>query len=456
RPRSSVFRYKSKDVDPLKAASELKVVSVLTGRVTQHGDSLLVSAELIEIRTNRSLWSEQYDRKVSDALSVQREIAREIAARLRERLTGEQKAKLTHGGTSDPEAYQLYLKGRYYWDKRTPDTLNKARDYFQQAVDKDPNYALAYVGLAEYYTAVGDYAYVPYSETIPKSKSNAKKALAIDDTLAEAHAVLGMASDTDWDWTTAEHEFERALELNSGDSRTHVLYGFHLDWLGKPGQALTHNQRAVELEPLNMNALDNLAGEYFSFKQYDRAVEQSKKNLEIDPNYAKVHDTLSTAYFLKGKYDLWLEEWEKQARLNNDSDARALVEAAKRAYPKSGYRGALKRGVALEEEQAKRIYIDPAWIAGHHAFLDEKDLAFFWLEKAFAEKSGWLLYIKTNPFFDSLRSDPRYADLLKRMGLRALFGGDLRITTGGVPRRAVDSIYKIPRVQSVAQQVGRQ
>ena len=269
RPRSSVFRYKSKDVDPLKAASELKVVTVLTGRVTQHGDSLLVSAELTDIRTNRSLWSEQYDRKVSDALSVQREIAREISARLRERLTGEQKAKLTNGGTSDPEAYQFYLKGRYYWDKRTPDALNKSRDYFHQAIDKDPNYALAYVGLAEYYNVVGDYAPVPSSETIPKSKSNAKKALAIDDTLAEAHAVLAVASDSDWDWATAEHEFERALELNSSNSRTHVLYGFHLEWLGKLGQALTHYQRAVELEPLNMNALDNLAGAYFSSKQYD-------------------------------------------------------------------------------------------------------------------------------------------------------------------------------------------
>ena len=417
RPRSSVFRYKSKDVDPLKAASELRVVSVLTGRVTQHGDSLQVSAELTDIRTNRSLWSEQYDRKVSDALYVQREIASEISARLRERLTGEQKPRLTHGGTSDPEAYQLYLKGRFYWDKRTPDTLNKARDYFRQAIDKDPNYALAYLGLAEYYNALGDYAPAPYSEMVPKAKSNAKKALAIDNTLAEAHAVLGIASDSDWDWATAENELERALELNSSDARAHVLYGFHLDWLGKSGQALTHYQRAVELEPLNMNALDNLAYTYFKLKQYDKAIEQSKTNLEIDPNYAKAHDTLSATYFLQGKYGLWMEEWEKQARLNNDLDALALVEAAKREYPKSGYRGALKRVVALEEEQAKRIYIDPAFIAAQLALLDEKDLAFFWLEKAFAEKSGFLLNIKFHPYFDSLRSDPRYRELLKRMGL---------------------------------------
>jgi len=197
RPRSSVFRYKSKDVDPQKAAADLKVTAVVTGRVTQRGDSLLVSAELTDIRANRSLWSEQYDRKLSDALTVQREIAGEISARLRERLTGEQKAKPSNGGTSDPEAYQLYLKGRYYWDKRTPETLNKGRDYFQQAVERDPNYALAYVGLAEYYAVISDYTYVPYSESNPKVKTYATRALVIDDTQAEAHALLAIAYDSD-------------------------------------------------------------------------------------------------------------------------------------------------------------------------------------------------------------------------------------------------------------------
>jgi eukaryotic-like serine/threonine-protein kinase len=419
RPRSSVFHYKSKDVDPQKAANELKVAAVVTGRVTQRGSSLLVSAELTDVRTNRSLWSDQYDRKLSDALSVQREIAGEISARLRERLTGEQKAKLSNGGTSDPEAYQLYLKGRFYWDKRTPENLNKGRDYFQQAIDKDSNYALAYLGLAEYFAVVADYTPVPLSETMPKSKVNAKKALAIDDALAEAHSVLATAYDSDWDWAAAEREFQRALELEPNNARTHVLYGLHLDALGKQGgEALVHYVRAVELDPLNLNALDNLAGEYFYAKQFDKAIEQEKKNLEIDPNFAVFYRTLTGSYFLTGKYDLWLQAWEKYARLANDSADLALAEAAKREYPKTGYRGALKRMVALEEEQAKRIYIDPAWQAGQYALLGEKDQAFTWLEKAYAEKSGFLgTNLKCHPFFDSLRSDPRYADLLKRMGL---------------------------------------
>jgi serine/threonine protein kinase/Tfp pilus assembly protein PilF len=416
RPRSAVFRYKAKDVDPQKAADELKVGAVVTGRVTQRGDSLLVSAELTDIRTNRSLWSEQYDRKLSDALSVQREIAREISARLRERLTGEQKAKLNNGGTTDPEAYQLYLKGGYYWDKRTRETLDRAKDYFQQAIDKDPNYAVAYLGLAEYYAVVGDYAPIPYSETIPKAKNNAKKALTIDDTLVEAHAVLAGSYNADWDWAAAEREFQRALELDPNNARTHVLYAIYLEGLGKLDEVLVHLRRAVELDPLNLNGLDNLAEAYIYMRQYPESIEEARKVLEIDPTFANAHFHLAQAYSLSGKYDLWLEEFEKGAKLSNDSDALVLVDAAKREYPKTGYHGALKRIVALEEEQAKRIYIDPAWHAGHYALLGEKEEAFTWLEKAYAEKSGFLHYLKVFPPYDSLRSDPRYAELVRKIG----------------------------------------
>jgi serine/threonine protein kinase/tetratricopeptide (TPR) repeat protein len=417
RPRSSVFRYKSKDLDPLKAAGELKVAAVVTGRVTQRGDSLLVSAELTDIRSNRSLWSEQYDRKLSDALSVQREIAGEISARLRERLTGEQKAKLSNGGTSDPEAYQLYLKGRYYWDKRTPEALNKSRDFFQHAVEKDPSYALAYVGLAEYYGVLPEYTYTPARQTNPKSKAAAARALAIDETLAEAHSLLASADDKDWDWAAAEREFQRALELNPNNARTYVLYSIHLEFLGKMNEVLKHLRRAVGLDPLNLNGLDNLAEAYIYTGQYAQSIEESKKLVEIDPTFANVHIHLSQAYYFTGKYDLWLEEWEKTSTLNNDSEDLVLVDAAKREYPKSGYRGAMKRVVALQEEQSKRIYIDPALIAANYALLGEKDKAFAWLEKAYAEKSGFIGYLKVFPHFDSLRSDSRYADLLKRMGL---------------------------------------
>jgi len=417
RPRSAVFRYKAKDVDPQKVANELKVGAVVAGRVIQHGDSLLISAELIDVRTNRNLWSEQYDRKLSDALTVQREIAEEISTRLREHLTGEQKARLNRGGTSDPEAYQLYLKGRYYWDKRTPDALTKSRDYFQQAIEKDPNYALAYVGLAEYYAVVSDYAPIPDSETVPKAQSNAMRALAIDDTQAEAHAILGIANDHNWEWAAAEREYRSALELDPNSARTHVLYAIHLEFLGKMSEVLEYLRRAIELEPLNLNGLDNLAEAYIYTRQYDQSIQQSKKVLEIDPNFATAYFRLAGAYHWIGKYDLWLQAMEEGAKRSNDADALALAEAAKHEYPKSGARGALKRVIALEEEQAKRVYVDPAWIASDYAVLGERDAAFTWLEKAYAEKSNFLSYLKVAPKFDSLRSDPRYADLLRRMGL---------------------------------------
>jgi serine/threonine protein kinase/tetratricopeptide (TPR) repeat protein len=417
RPRSSVFHYKSKDVDTQKTASELKVEALVTGRVTQRGDALLVSAELTDVRTNRNLWSEQYDRKLSDALTVQREIAGEISARLREQLTGEQKAKLGNSGTTNSEAYQLYLKGRYYWDKRTPEAIYKSRDFFQQAIEKDPNYALAYVGLSEYYAVLPEYTYTPAREARPKVKAAAARALAIDDTLAEAHSLLAGADDRDWDWAAAEREFQRALELDPNNARTHVLYSLHLEFLGKMDEALKNLRRAIALDPLNLNGLDNLAEAYIYTGQYAESIEEGKKIVEIDPAFANVHYHLSQAYFCTGKYDLWLEEWEKLDTLAKDSEDLALAEAAKREYVKSGYRGALRRVVALQEEQVKRMYVDPAIVASNYALLGEKDKAFAWLEKAYAEKSAFIVYLKPFPQFDSLRSDPRYADLLKRMGL---------------------------------------
>jgi len=245
RPRSSVFHYKSKDVDPQTAARELNVGAIVTGRVTQRGDSLLVSAELTDVRTNRNLWSDQYDRKLSDALSVQREIAAEISSRLRENLTGEQKERLNNGGTTNPEAYQAFLKGRFYWDKRSPETLGKAKEYFQQAVEKDPNYALAYVGLADYYNILPDYTNTPVKDVLPNLKAFALRALAIDNTQSEAHALLGTANDYAWEWAAATREYERAIGLNPNDARSHVLYAIHLEVLGKLDQVLVHLQRAI-------------------------------------------------------------------------------------------------------------------------------------------------------------------------------------------------------------------
>ncbi len=417
RPRSSVMRYKTKDPDPQKAASDLQVAAVVTGRVTQHGDSLTISAELTDTGKNRSLWSEQYDAKLSDALRVQREISDEIAARLREKLTGEQKTQLTKGGTNDPEAYSLYLKGRYYWDKRTPEGLAKSKEYFQQAIEKDPNYAQAYVGLAEYYSVLPVYTSARNSETNPLAKAAASRALALDDSLPEAHATLGAAYDEDWDWAAAEREYQRALELDPKSARTHVLYSIHLENLGKLDEMAVHLRRAIELDPLNLNGLDNLAESYLYTRQYPEAIAEANKVIEIDPNYANAHMHLSQAYLYTGKYDLWLEEWEKGATLNNTPEDLAMVKAMKVEYARSGLHGALLRSAEYQEEETKRQYVDPALIAMTYAMLGDKDKAFAQLDKAAAQKSVFLTYVKVLPDLDSLRSDPRYAALLKRMGL---------------------------------------
>jgi serine/threonine protein kinase/TolB-like protein/Tfp pilus assembly protein PilF len=417
RPRSSVFRYKAKDQDVQKIAGELHVAAIVTGRVMQHGDSLNVSAELIDAKNNRSLWSDQYDRKLSDALNVQREISGEISTRLREKLTGEEKKRLSKDGTDDPEAYQLYLKGRYYWDKRTPESLAKSKDYFQQAIDKDPNYVLAYVGLAEYYYVLPDYTYISIKETNPKLKAAATKALSLDDGQAEAHALLAGAYDSDFEWASAEREFERALQLDPNNSRTHVLYGLHFVTLGNNDEAMTHFQRAVQQDPLNLNAMTNVGASFLGARRYDQAIAQLNKVLEIDPDYAGAHQFLSLVYEAEAKYDLWLDEMEKTATLNKDADLLAVNKAARLEYAKAGYRAANKRIAEVFQERSKRVYIDPVNIASAYAASDNKDKAFFWLEKALADKSDLLRIVKTAQTFDSLRADPRYADLLRRMNL---------------------------------------
>jgi serine/threonine protein kinase/tetratricopeptide (TPR) repeat protein len=419
RPRSSVFRYKSKDVDPQKVATELQVNAVVTGRVTQRGDSLFISAELTDTRTNRSLWGERYDRKLSDALSVQREIATEISSRLRERLTGEQKNQVTKGGTNNPEAFQLYLKGRYYWDKRTSEGMEKAKDYFNQAIEKDPKYATAYVGLADLYYVWPDTGPVPLpnSEAAPKARAAAEKALALDDSLAEPHAVLGGVYGSFFEWDRAEREFRRALELNPKEANAHHWYAYLLTQMGRSDEAIAEAKRAAELEPLNLKFSDSVGVVYRSAGQYDKAIEQLEKVLEMDPNYASSVANLAFTYKDTHQYDLWLQEWKKWATLANDNEELAIAEEAARVYGKSGYPATIKKIIELKLQLAKRRYVDPYEIGCLYAEPGDKDQAFAWLEKAYSEKSDGLGYIKLNSELDSLRSDPRYVALLKKMGL---------------------------------------
>jgi len=415
--RSSVFRYKGRDVDPQTVAKDLKVQALVTGRIVEHGDQLIISSELIDARTNRNLWADQYDRKLSDALAVQQEITSAISAKLRERLSGETKAQVTKGGTSDPEAYQAYLKGLYYWERRTPETLDKAKDYFNQAIQKDPGYALAYVGLANYYVAVPDYSPIPESEAAPKAKAAAQKALEIDPSSADAHAALAGSLWSLFDFSAAEPEFRRALELNPNLANAHHWYGLFLSWETRHPEAISHLRRAVELDPLNLQYQSNLGQVLANSGQTDAGVEQLKKALEMDPNFNYAHVELSQIYRDTGHYDLAMEEWKKFAALNNDAEEEAIATDSAKVYAKSGIKPAIAREIEMRKDLAKRRYQDPSQIAYLYAQLGDKEQTFAWLSKAAAEKAGGLEPVKIVRALDQWHSDPRYDDLLKQLGL---------------------------------------
>ncbi len=416
--RSSVFRYKARDVDPQVVAHDLKVEGIVTGRISQHGDQVVVSAELIDARTNHNLWGAQYDRKISDVLAVQEEITRAISSKLRERLSGEAQKPVAKGGTNDPEAYQLYLKGRFYWAKRTPESLEKSKDYFNQAIEKDPNYAQAYLGLAGYYYVLSDYAPVSAYELGPKARAAAQKALAIDDTLAEAHAVLAGAYQNQWEWDAAEREFQKAIALDPNNGTTRHWYGLFLSFLGRNDEALVQLKRAVEIDPLSLAFNSSLATAYAVGRQYDVALDHFKKTMDMDPNYAGAHGNLSQVYLDMGKYDLWLEEWKKSATLANDHEDLAVAEEGSKIYAKSGFRPAMTRVIEMEKDLSQRRYVDSGNIAYYYAQLGDKDQTFAWLEKAFTQKAESLQLIKSMKVMEPFHSDPRYIDLLKRIGLQ--------------------------------------
>jgi serine/threonine protein kinase/Tfp pilus assembly protein PilF len=416
--RSSVFRYKGRDADPATVAKDLRVQAVVMGRIVQRGNQLIVSSELIDARTNRNLWGDQYDRKMSDLIAVQQDITGAISAHLREHLArGGEIAAATHGLTSDPEAYQLYLKGRYYWEKRTQDSLAKAKDYFTQAIEKDPSYALAHVGLADYYFVLPDYAPVSNAEVTTKIRAEADKALAIDPNLAEAHNALAGSYWDEWKWQDAEREFKRALDLNPNYANAHHWYGLFLSWLDRGDEAITQMKRAVELDPLNLRFNTNLGQAYWNARKDDLALEQLKKTIDLDPNFADVHNFISTVYRIQGQYDLWLDNWKKYAVLDNDQDLSSMADEVQKTFKQSGYRAAMLRSIQFRIQLSKRRYVDPGDIAGDYAAIRDADNAFLWWNKALDLRAESLEYLRVNRDMDPFRSDPRYIELLKHVGL---------------------------------------
>jgi serine/threonine protein kinase/Tfp pilus assembly protein PilF len=417
--RSSVFHYKGHEIDPAAVARDLKVQAIVTGRIIQRGDQLIVSSELIDARSQRNLWGDQYDRKMSDLVAVQRDISGAITSRLRERLGAAATTTPTSkGGTKDPEAYQAYLKGRYYWEKRTRDSLGKAKDYFGQAIEKDPAYALAYVGLADTYFVITDYAPVPANETTPKIRGYADKALALSPDLAEAHTALAGAYWNEWKWSDAQKEYKRALELNPNLANAHHWYGLLLAWLGEyPDESIAQIKRAVELDPLNLRFNANIGQAYWLARKDQFALEQLQRTVELDPTFADVHGFLALVYRNQGKYDLWLSEWKKAVTLNDDEEESKIADAVQMEYRKSGIHAAALKNAELRMELRKRRYEDPDNIAIEYAFIGDKDSAFHWLDIALEERAAGIQNIRTWRGFDNLRSDPRYKEILIKMNL---------------------------------------
>ena len=417
-PLSKVTRYKNADVDPQEVGNELGVRSVLVGRVTQRADGLSIRVELVDVAKVSRLWGEQYNRKLSDILAVQEEIAREISEALRVQLSGDAEKRLTRRYTENTRAYQLYLQGRYFWNRRTDQNLRKAVELFQQAIDEDPNYALAYAGLADSYALLGGPVYGAESsnEMVAKAKSAAHKALEIDSTLAEAYTSLGyIASTYEWDYASAERNFKRALELNPNYATARHWYGVTcLSYMGRHQEAIAETRRAAELDPLSMIINSSYGRAYYYGKEYDKAIEQFRKTIELDPSFSRAHLYLGWAYVAKGMFDEAVVEYEKARSLDNSP---VITASLAHAMALSGKRAGAEKLLDELETLSQSKYVSPYDLALVHIGLGDKDRAFQLLEKAYQERSSALSWLKVDARLDPLRSDARFQDLIRRVGL---------------------------------------
>jgi serine/threonine protein kinase/tetratricopeptide (TPR) repeat protein len=415
--RSTVFRYKGKDIDPQKVGHDLHVQATVTGRVQQRGDTLIIAAEMVDVERGSQLWGGQYSRKLADIFSIQEDISREISEKLRLRLTGEEQKRLTRRYTENPEAYQAYLKGRYYWNKRTVEGFKKGLEYFQQAIEQDPSYALAYAGLADSYNLLGLYVYhgFPPKESYPRAKAAAVHALQIDDTFAEPHTSLAWVKFRfDWDWPGAESEFKRAIELNPRYPTAHHWYAYYLAGVGRLDEARAAIQKAQELDPLSLIINATVAQVLYYSHEYDRAIEQLRKTLEIDPNFAHAHRLLGESYREKAMVGEAIAEMQKAVTLSGGNRAYYLGQLGN-AYAVSGRRAEALKILNELMELSRQKYISPTIFAIVYIGLGEKDQVFAWLEKAYEERSGMPTEFMVEPIFDSLRSDHRFQELLRRM-----------------------------------------
>jgi len=416
--RSTMFRYKGREVDPQTVGKELGVRAVLTGRILQQGDSLIISAELVKVADGTQLWGEQYSRRPADLLAMQQEIAREISQHLLLRLSRDQERQLNKGGPSDNEAYRLYLKGRYFWNKRTQEGYQQAIEFFQQATERDPNYALAYVGLAD------SHAFLRVRgqsrrDAYRKAKTIVQQAIEMDDSLGEAHTSLAMLiQNADWDLAEAEKEYRRAIDLSPNYATAHHWYGELLMQMGRVDEGLAHYQRALEIDPLSLPISSDLGISYYYARRYDHAIEQLQKTIAMDPNFFRGYFYLARVYEQKGQYEKAIADNQKGFLcLGEPSERIAKITAAlSEALAVSGERGYWRKRLEISNQNPQLRSEWECDIAGIYARLGDKDRAFLALERACQERLFDVLFLKVAPEFDGLRDDRRFQELLKKVG----------------------------------------
>jgi len=413
--RTSVTRFKDTHSSVPEIARTLQVDAVVEGSVIRDGNRIRVHAQLIRAATDEHFWSEAYDRDLRDVLSLQSDVAQSIARKVEVTISGEEHARLSTARAVDPEAYEAYVKGRYYWNKRTADSMPKAALYFEQAISKDPGFGAAYSGLADCNSGLAWHGFMSPAAVLPKAYAAAQKAVEIDPQSAEAHASLALVLNHQWDWAGAEAEFKRALELNPQYANAHHWHGDYLSIQGRHDEALVEAKRALELDPLNLMIGTWVALRYYLARRYDGAIEQSRNTVDLDPNFAAAHLILGESYVQQGKHKEGLDELQKAASLSGGSPlytAQVGVPLALAGEKKE----ALRVIRELRDISTKR-YVSPYGLAQIYATLNDKEQTYKWLETAYRDRAVWMSYLAVDPVFDSIRSEARFRDLLHRVGL---------------------------------------
>jgi TolB-like protein len=413
--RTSALHYHASGKPLPQIANELRVDGIVEGSVARCGNRVRIDAQLIHAPSDRHLWAKSYERDLQDVLALQGEIARSIASEIKIRLTPKDRARLRNSPPVNREAYDAYLKGRFFWNKRTAQALKTGIGHFEDATKKDPGYARAYAGLADSYDVAPFYSVMTPKEAYPRAKAAAMKALEIDESLGDAHTSLAHALwSYDWDWASAERENQRSLELNSNYATGHHWYSWFLELMGRHDEAVHEAQRALRLDPLSLAINTQLGVAYYYAREYRHAVEQLRKTLELDPRYPMAYIYLGQCLDQLEEFEGAIAEFEKGLQAVEDPWLSAsLIHACGRA----DRRMEAKKELAKLLESSKTKVVSPYLLAMAYAGLDEKAKALGWLETAYRERANWIPYLKVDPEVDNLRTDPRFAELLRRVGL---------------------------------------